>query len=158
MSEKKRKRRSFWEPDSKKIVSWLDSQTDLGTSLQLIIVDAIRKYGEGDVIKSHLNQRETLYNETELQTTPTKPVRKEVLKDAGDYDKNTPKELEQEVEFESEPEDVQLIVQHESNSDDEMSSDNVNTTAETTGEDKEDEPEYDPIAVMFQDTGSMFNK
>jgi len=61
MSEQdKRKRRSFWEPDSPSVKAWLDAQTELGTSLQLIIVDAIRKYGQGDVIKAHLNQREDI--------------------------------------------------------------------------------------------------
>lgn len=86
MSKKQRKRRSFWEPDSPALIKWLDEQNELGTSLQLIIVDAIHKYGEGDVIKAHLSQREQQYyaNEaaapmtpktaTAVSTTPVAPV------------------------------------------------------------------------------------
>lgn len=55
----KRKRRSFWEPDSPAIRQWIDAQHDLGVSLQLIIVDALARYGNGDVILAHLAERET---------------------------------------------------------------------------------------------------
>lgn len=76
MSKKQRKRRSFWEPDSPALLKWLDEQNELGTSLQLIIVDAIHKYGEGDVIKAHLSQREQQYyaNEATAPVTPKTPV------------------------------------------------------------------------------------
>lgn len=76
MSKKQRKRRSFWEPDSPALIKWLDEQNELGTSLQLIIVDAIHKYGEGDVIKAHLSQREQQYysNEAAAPVTPKTPV------------------------------------------------------------------------------------
>ncbi|OMF76745.1 hypothetical protein [Paenibacillus glucanolyticus] len=53
----KRKRISFWESESKEIRDWCKAQSNLGTSLELIIADAIKVYGEGDVIKAFLNQR-----------------------------------------------------------------------------------------------------
>ncbi|MGC6586200.1 hypothetical protein ACPV3A_14680 [Paenibacillus sp. Dod16] len=53
----KRKRISFWESESKEIRDWCKAQANLGTSLDLIIQDALQTYGEGDVIKAHLNQR-----------------------------------------------------------------------------------------------------
>lgn len=56
MSEK-RKRISFWESESEEIKEWCKAQTNLGTSLDLIIADAIQVYGKGDVIKAYLNQR-----------------------------------------------------------------------------------------------------
>lgn len=77
MSRKeKRKRRSFWEPESETIVNWLNQQTDLGTSLQLIIVDAIEKYGDGDVIKAYLTQRESGLGQIPrpVQVTETRPT------------------------------------------------------------------------------------
>lgn len=77
MSRKeKRKRRSFWEPESETIVNWLNQQTDLGTSLQLIIVDAIEKYGNGDVIKAYLTRRESGLGQIlrPAQVTETSPI------------------------------------------------------------------------------------
>ncbi|WP_145142276.1 hypothetical protein [Paenibacillus sp. Y412MC10] len=56
MSEK-RKRVSFWESESKEIRDWCKAQANLGTSLDLIIADAIQAYGKGDVIKAYLSQR-----------------------------------------------------------------------------------------------------
>lgn len=58
MTDKKRKRRTFWEPESPNVVAWLNAQGDLGMSLQLIIVEAMNKYGTDDVIQSHLRQLE----------------------------------------------------------------------------------------------------
>lgn len=68
--KQKRKRRSFWEPESASVKTWLDNQTDLGVSLQLIIVDVIQKYGDGDVIRAYLAQREQSIDEPVI-----KPVR-----------------------------------------------------------------------------------
>lgn len=59
MTDKKRKRRTFWEPESPNVVAWLNAQGDLGMSLQLIIVEAMNKYGTDDVIQSHLRQLES---------------------------------------------------------------------------------------------------
>ncbi|MBD7970284.1 hypothetical protein [Paenibacillus gallinarum] len=56
MSEKP-KRISFWESENEVIRQWCKDQTNLGTSLDLIIADAIKVYGKGDVIKAYLNQR-----------------------------------------------------------------------------------------------------
>jgi len=55
--KKQRPRRTFYEPDQQYIVDWLDSQHNLGTSLQLIITDAIHRYGEGDVIEQYIARR-----------------------------------------------------------------------------------------------------
>lgn len=57
MTDQKRKRRTFWEPESPAVQEWLANQKDLGMSLQLIIVDAINAYGSGDVIQTHLSNR-----------------------------------------------------------------------------------------------------
>lgn len=57
MTDKKRKRRTFWEPDAPVIQEWLANQKDLGMSLQLIIGDAIKNYGTDDVIQTHLLAR-----------------------------------------------------------------------------------------------------
>lgn len=56
MSDKP-KRISFWESENEVIRQWCKDQTNLGTSLDLIIADAIKVYGKGDVIKAYLNQR-----------------------------------------------------------------------------------------------------
>lgn len=51
MSEEKRKRRSFWEPDSEQVVNWINNQSDVSRSLHLAIINTIAKYGEGDAIE-----------------------------------------------------------------------------------------------------------
>lgn len=53
-----RKRRSFWEPESDRANEWLDAQYDISVSLQLIITDAINKYGTGDAMRAHLRTLE----------------------------------------------------------------------------------------------------
>lgn len=55
--KKQRPRRTFYEPDQQYIVDWLDSQKNLGMSLQLIITDAIYRYGNGDVIEQYIARR-----------------------------------------------------------------------------------------------------
>lgn len=55
MSEAKRKRRSFWEPNSKPVVDWLENQTDVSRSIQLAIIDTIAKYGTGDAVEGLIN-------------------------------------------------------------------------------------------------------
>ncbi|MEK4529806.1 hypothetical protein NST38_30850 [Paenibacillus sp. FSL H8-0104] len=52
-----RKRLSFYESESEEIRNWCKNQSSLGKSLELIIVDAIRNYGKGDVISAYLNFR-----------------------------------------------------------------------------------------------------
>lgn len=181
MSDKKRKRRSFWEPESEKIVSWLNGQSDLGTSLQLIIVDAIHKYGEGDVIKAHLNQRESYGYERQPELPARQPVRKtapaslDVMNDSDDEKQEkqgSPQvsepenhqvsgggpELEVEPELEAEQE---LASDGTPEDDMELSFDTADLMSDDVDEEDEgkgDEPEYDPIAIMMQDSGSTFNK
>lgn len=55
--KKNRKRRSFYEPQSKVFNDWLDAQTDLGMSIQLLIADAIETYGSGDAIEAYFRTR-----------------------------------------------------------------------------------------------------
>lgn len=66
-----RKRRSFFEPESKVLSEWLAQQNDLGVSLQLIIVDAIRNYGDGDVIQAFLTARESVPGEPRVTASET---------------------------------------------------------------------------------------
>ncbi|MEK4277584.1 hypothetical protein [Paenibacillus sp. FSL R7-0026] len=74
MSEK-RKRITFWESESEVIREWCKAQTNLGTSFDLIIADAIKAYGKGDVIKAHLNQRMLdMQSEGQSQYQPSQHV------------------------------------------------------------------------------------
>lgn len=56
-NDEKPKRNSFWESEIPAVRNWCRNQKNLGTSLELIIPDVIRLYGEGDVIKAYLNKR-----------------------------------------------------------------------------------------------------
>lgn len=112
-TNKKRKRRSFWEPESETLIKWLDQQSDLGTSLQLIIVDAIRKYGDGDAVKSYLRQRESDFKPEEhetvrqveqpIQEAKPEPTEPEVQQKPKQEDV-TPKPKDVEPKIKSEPE------------------------------------------------------
>lgn len=70
-SEFKKKRRSFYEPDSEAIRAWLDNQKDFGRTLQLLAVDAMEKYGNGDAIEGMLHLRT---QEPPAVHTPQAPV------------------------------------------------------------------------------------
>lgn len=59
----KRKRRSFYTPDSKAVAAWIDAQSDLGMSLQIVAVDAMARYGKGDVVKAYLKHRENAHTD-----------------------------------------------------------------------------------------------
>ncbi|MED4128491.1 hypothetical protein [Shouchella miscanthi] len=155
--QRKRKRRSFWEPDSEKIITWLDKQADLGTSLQLIIVDAMRKYGDGDVIKAHLSQREDGYSKTITQmpiqerssnVTPInelKPTKEDfpstVIESSKD---NFNKKHEILVE------DGEELVVDEPEFD-------IHQAMNPIEVEQENETEYDPIGIMMRDSGSKIN-
>lgn len=177
-TEKKRKRRSFWEPESEKVIEWLDAQTDLGTSLQLIIVDAIRQYGKGDVIKAHLTQRESLYQDAAMQPLVERPLRPNVqaiqpepsepviedddpIEPADTQDPvgptvSLPEATEdsgnddQDMELDFEPE-----LKPENESDDEPPFDIQNMMPDA---EEKQEADYDPIAIMMNDIGSTYNK
>lgn len=171
-AKKDRKRRSFWEPDSKKVVDWINNQTDLGTSLQLIIVDAMHKYGEGDVIKAHLNQREQ-YPGQEVPTKGNAAIsRPEPLdvRPTGTDDRGAESEEPvlpsfsepegaEDSGWETEPEmelDSVSVETTENEIDDDSPFDIDDLTRE--GESQEKEPEYDPVSIMMQDIGSTYNK
>ncbi|PAF27400.1 hypothetical protein CHH61_03515 [Shouchella clausii] len=169
----KRKRRTFWEPESERLVAWLDAQADLGTSLQLIIVDAIKKYGEGDVIKAHLKQREYFFYEEAPHQPRSVRTESSVQDDVGDEDNqestlsfdSEPKvdqspirDLghEPEAENEAEPE-LESDVQIDTDSDKPVGN-NANSIAESSDkEQKEEEAKYDPIAILMRDSGSTLN-
>jgi len=169
-TEKKRKRRSFWEPESDKVIDWLDAQTDLGTSLQLIIVDAIQQYGKGDVIKAHLTQRERMYQDEpqplaerpsrpNVQVFPPEPSEPDTTEAAEPV---LPPVLAPEAAGESENDDQDMELDFEpewtpkNESDEEPPFDiqDMIPNAEAKGE----ESDYDPIAIMMGDTGSTLNK
>lgn len=147
-----RKRRSFFEPESKVLAKWLADQNDLGVSLQLIIVDAIRNYGEGDAIQSFLKARETLPGEVPVtkSTVATEAV-KEVPVLAEALPKSAPKvdakpktapKPEPELSVEElpvGPEPKAPVIEKPA----------ANAKTET--------PEYDPVNIMFQDIGSSMN-
>lgn len=84
---KKRKRRSFWEPESKPIIEWMNNQSDLGKSLQLVIVDAIKQYGKGDAVDAYL-QRRLLHGDEELLADDP-PKQKTAQKTTAQRDNNT---------------------------------------------------------------------
>lgn len=171
----KRKRRTFWEPESERLIAWLDAQADLGTSLQLIIVDAIKKYGEGDVIKAHLKQRENFFYEEAPHQQSSVRTELSVQDEAGDKDRGNedltlsfdsePKvdqspirDLghEPEAENEAEPE-LESDVQIDTDSDKPVFN-NANSIAESSDkEQKEEEVKYDPIAILMRDSGSTLN-
>jgi hypothetical protein len=167
----KRKRRTFWEPESERLVAWLDAQADLGTSLQLIIVDAIKKYGEGDVIKAHLKQREYFFYEDAPHQTRSVRTESSVHDDVDDEDNqestlsfdSEPKvdqspirDLGHEAENEAEPE-LESDVQIDTDSDKPVGN-NANSIAESSDkEQKEEEVKYDPIAILMRDSGSTLN-
>lgn len=176
--EKKRKRRSFWEPESEKVIEWLDAQTDLGTSLQLIIVDAIRQYGKGDVIKAHLTQRERMYQDATMQPLaerPSRPNGQAILPEPSVPATETDDRIEsneapepvpptvsapeaaeepegddQDMELDFEPE-----LTPESESDDKPSFDIQDMRPDAEAKQESD---YDPIAIMMNDIGSTYNK
>lgn len=162
---KKPKRRSFWEPESEKLVAWLNDQSDLGTSLELIIVDALHKYGEGDVIKSYLRQREEAFYQNEPQSTPKQPVREPIQQVETSVEQaveESPTVVE-EVVADSEPEIPIDIEEPELESDydeddEPFDIDEIVSRSDDESPSEEKEPEYDPLSIMFQDSGSTFNK
>lgn len=176
-TDKKRKRRSFWEPDSEKVVAWLDAQTDLGTSLQLVLVDAIRKYGEGDAIKAHLNQRENAAFDWEVQQveavprpvrhTPVKEVQETVVITAPIHEIPTvpepepelPSNLNQDLDQTDEPEEREQPKIPEPDDFDVTSAiaDAVSEKDDVQYDDEDDDEAFDPIAIMMKDSGSKLN-
>lgn len=181
-TDKKRKRRSFWEPDSEKVVAWLDAQTDLGTTLQLVAVDAIRKYGEGDAIKAHLTQREHAAFDWEVQQGEPEPIRtpQPVQKPVQEMVLiTTPK---QEIPPVSEPAPELPFLNQNQDLDDDLDQtdeseeqeqpkmpepDDFDVASAIAGaasekddvqyDDEDDDEAFDPIAIMMKDSGSKLN-
>lgn len=80
VKQRPHKRRTFREPDSKSVIEWLDNQQDLGISIHLIVSDAIRKYGNGDVVTTFIERRDETLDESEVNVPVTKSKsKKEVV-------------------------------------------------------------------------------
>ena len=179
-SDAKRKRRSFWEPESEALKAWLDAQNDLGVSLQLIIVDAMQTYGAGDVIKAHLSQREA-----ELADRLAQPVQRvltaepvqalpepELLQAEPEPQEKSepvvhpepePEPTEQEVEARVDVNEVKTTVKPSQPAPKpqlftEQKPQPSTTTSAQQASGAEDEEEYDPIAVLMNDIGSRLHE
>lgn len=143
-----RKRRSFFEPESRVLAEWLAQQNDLGVSLQLIIVDAIRNYGEGDVIQAFLTARESVTGEP--QVTSSLPTPK-AAEQAPEPVKAAPKAQTPSIKAEAVvPEDA-----------DELPPEPVQPKGAPVAVKPEPQPESsaegDPLGIMFGDIESNYN-
>ena len=143
-SKVKRKRRSFWEPESKTLTNWLDNQSNLGVSLQLIIVDAIRKYGDGDAIESHLAQREITYdtNTREFELQPAKTI----VEVDDDIETQTQEPIV--VEKKIAPETTKEILDIKPNTPE------IPVILPIKEEVVKEEDDYDPVAIMLREMES----
>lgn len=177
---KKRKRRSFWEPEQKAVVDWMNAQSDLGTSLQLIIVDAIRTYGSGDAVRAFLAHRDVNgtgigpvgfaprnaepVTSVEQETVDTVEVEEATIVKATPrkttlQNRQLPKptvvelDVDDELELEDAPEvRPKRVAAKQPEPEDEL------IDAEMALHEEEDEEEYDPIAIMMNDIGSQINR
>lgn len=157
-TQKSRKRRTFWEPDSKSIVDWLDNQQNLGTSLQVIVIDAIRKYGNGDVVTTFFERREETLDESEVNVSVKKPKpKKEVVSEPKvelerDVEPDpTPIPEQKEKSYEPEPLKEEVIDKKEQV---EPSSYMFDDTEELDS----DDGMLDPISMMIQEQSSKDKK
>jgi len=154
----RKKRRSFYQPESDILNAWLDAQHDLGRSLQLVIIDALRKYGEGDVITAFLEQREqtladdvvvtTSRTEKAPQTTTQKtdaPVKRTVIKEVPKETPTKPSTQQTAPVMTQRDEDGVL---------DRLTRDAHATQRAQKSVTPVVDEEYDPIAIMMNDIGS----
>lgn len=160
---KTRKRRSFWEPESKDLVVWLNNQADLGKSLQLIIVDAMQQYGRGDAVDAYLQRRlDSDFKEPQIPTKPAaldgqdlhgpvdpgrltldgQPVEPPVLDLVDDVP------VEPEVDLEDDLDVVESVPKQEP----------AKESVKTETKSPQSEDDYDPLEVMFGDIDSGLNK
>lgn len=185
------KRRSFYEPESKKLIDWLNAQHDLGTSLQLIIVDAIQKYGDGDVIKAYLKTREAhvTRESRDAKSVPVKeikpnkveyrlqsvkqegnakqeskivPAKENKASDTSDAARKAPKKESKANTPESDYDPIEALTRDaeagflESREDVRTAKQPARPASEIESPLASDE--YDPLAVMFEDIGSRFDR
>ena len=160
MSKKqRRRRRSFYQPESDILTKWLDEQDNLGRSLQLVIIDAIRNYGEGDVITAFLDKRGQLIDDgaivkPEQQEMPktSKPKKQTAVEPVAK--KTEPRQVEPVREDAEQPvereQDDKRPIPNRLKQDTER----VLPTRQSPEQKSEDGDTYDPIAVMMQDIGS----
>lgn len=158
MSSKKRKRRSFWEPESKRVVDWLNAQDNVSTSLQLIITDAIRRYGDGDAITNHImGMEEDPIDDLRVDVKPVtrQPrVSKKKIEPEVNIEPTQIEVPEEEVEIEKEVDVVEDIKPVEVIKPVEIEKPKVVVAQE---EEIEDDDEYDPISVMMGDIGARLD-
>lgn len=149
MGKARRKRRSFFEPESKTVVNWMDSQHNLGVSLQLIIVDAIHKYGKGDALEVHLSQRdETVEGNITVHAKNPNVILDRII--------NNDNHLEPTIKEEPQEEEVtvekEVKVKKEKPVKQKVKSDDKKEVP------IEEEDEYNPLDVMFGDANSKLEE
>lgn len=150
-----RKRRSFFEPDSPVLTEWLAQQNDLGVSLQLIIVDAIRNYGEGDVIQAFLTARESVTGEPQVRSSLPKPnavLHPPVVAKAAPKAPAPSIEEDAPSETAPEPQVDELPVERKPEPVKAKAAPVAQETAPQAASD-----DGDPLAIMFADVGSTYN-
>lgn len=179
-SKKTRKRRTFWEPESKELQAWLKEQDNLGLSLQLLIVDAMHKYGEGDVIRSLIAQKaldinfDNAPNISQNQEVK-RPTRKqatafvETVLEQDDLELDSELDSEPEIQEQEQPKSFKIPVkQHEHQAEpkqDVVTEQKVivktepekESAVEDNDNDKDEEEPYDPIQILLNDAGSSLN-
>lgn len=166
-----RKRRSFFEPASPVLVKWLAEQNDLGVSLQLIIVDAIRNYGEGDVIQAFLKARETVPGEVPITSSITaakaSPVAQAPVRQVAPVEQTIklepsnkePKETPiVEPKPEPKPEPRVVAPEPEKQAPVEVKAPEPEAQQDEFDEEikTEETEDRDPLDIMFEDIGSTF--
>lgn len=166
---KTRKRRSFWEPESKDLVAWLNNQADLGKSLQLIIVDAMQQYGRGDAVDAYLQRRlDSDFKEPQIATKPALTEGQDLHGPVGpgrltlDGQPVEPTVLDvvddAAVESESEPEPEVDLVDDLDVVESEPVKEPAKESVKTETKPPQSEDDYDPLEVMFGDIDSGLNK
>lgn len=171
---KHRKRRTFWEPDSKKAKEWLDSQNNISVSIQFIILDAINRYGCGDVIQAFLEHQAGLDDivapiQTEKQVEkPTtteeivqtvRPVKQVIEPSAKKVEpkeqKVTPTpEPKREQATRSVPERKKDKPKTIREKIDETLDVEIQVMQEEEARRRKNEQEYDPVQIMLNDVGA----
>lgn len=162
-----RKRLSFYEPDNKDILEWCKNQTSLGKSLELIIVDAMRNYGKGDVISAYLNLRAmemdstgsphyyppaVIPNSSEVDRVFSPSNQSNPL--SFDHDRNTDKPLQGDMMPTDRNRNGGFIEPEKNLEEQDHSSDSIEDKSGDQNNGNNNDAEYDPIAIMMRDAGS----
>lgn len=162
-----RKRRSFFEPESKVLADWLAEQNDLGVSLQLIIVDAIRNYGDGDVIQAFLTARERVPGEPAVTSSVAHPqAAEQVVAPVKPAPKAQTPSIEEDAPVEDDADT--LSAEPKATTPKPVAPKSPKTQPKAAAEPKPEPQEVptpdaasteaDPLDIMFQDIGSQYNQ